>query len=60
VRLYRSFVSTLNSKERQNNYLCELSRLHPRPKGRGFTLHMDKPIQMDARFLIGANTCSVK
>ncbi|MEY3880772.1 MAG: hypothetical protein RIQ94_1568, partial [Pseudomonadota bacterium] len=33
---------TLNSKERQNNYLCELSRLHPRPKGRGFTLHMDK------------------
>ena len=42
VRLYPLFVSTLNNKERLNNYLRGLCRLHPRPERRGFTLHMDK------------------
>jgi hypothetical protein len=42
VRLYRLFVSTLNNKERLNDYFRDLSRLHPRPERRGFTLHMDK------------------
>jgi hypothetical protein len=42
VRLYPLFVSTLNNKERLNDYFRELSRLHPRPERRGFTLHMDK------------------
>jgi hypothetical protein len=42
VRLYPLFVSTLNNKERLNDDFRELSRLHPRPERRGFTLHMDK------------------
>ncbi|MEY3288074.1 MAG: hypothetical protein RLZZ419_316, partial [Pseudomonadota bacterium] len=40
--LYPLFVSTLNNKERLNDYFRELSRLHPRPERPGFTLHMDK------------------
>jgi hypothetical protein len=42
VNLYRLFASTLNNKERLNDYFRHLSRLHPRPERRGFTLHMDK------------------
>jgi hypothetical protein len=42
VRLYGLFVSTLNNKERLNDYFRDLSRLHPRPERPGFTLHMDK------------------
>ena len=44
VRLYRLFVSTLNNKERLNDYFRDLSRLHPRHERRGFTLHMDKTL----------------
>jgi REP element-mobilizing transposase RayT len=42
ARLYRLFVSTLNNKERLNDYFRALSRFHPRTERRGFTLHMDK------------------
>jgi hypothetical protein len=41
VHRYRLFVSTLNNKERLNDYFRDLSCLHPRPERRGFTLHMD-------------------
>ena len=42
VHRYRLFVSTLNNKERLNDYFRALSRFHPRTERRGFTLHMDK------------------
>jgi hypothetical protein len=42
VRLYRLFVSTLNNKERLNDYFRDLSRLQPRPERRSFKLRMDK------------------